>query len=356
MCESPKSSWNPPNSLLNQLATVLQIIAVVTNIHVSLMNRRGKTVAIWVGVAAAATGLALLIWQRRRRRPYRTKVSRRSRDDNDATTSSSNSNSSVEHMNSTTLLLEFQKATESSRQLKNLHNGDRLMLYGLYKQATVGDCDVSKEPPSRFNVMEHAKYEGWMKFQGMASEDAMKHYCKAIEAFTTTASSGEVMEYQTEELDMFNAMGIRPSKMVEEEEEKEEDDTNHTTPCQQLRLAAREGNLKKLKDALLECEAQVDATDDSGQTALHFAADRGFLEGVEVLLEAGADANAADNDGIGVLQAAVIAGHFDIAHFLLQNGANADQADFDGDTPRTCAFDDGSDKMRQLFTELPTIE
>ena len=57
-----------------------------------------------------------------------------------------------------------------------------------------------------------------------------------------------------------------------------------------------------------------------------------------------------------VLQAAVIAGHFEIAHFLLQNGANADQADFDGDTPRTCALDDGSDELRQLFTELHTIE
>jgi ankyrin repeat protein len=196
--------------------------------------------------------------------------------------------------------------------------------------------------------VEHAKYEGWMKFQGISSEDAMKHYIKAMEAFT----SGEVMEYQIEELDMHNAMGLHPSKMVREEEE--EDDTNNT-PSHQLRLAAREGDIEKLKEAL-ECEAQVDSTDESGQTALHFAADRGFLEGVEVLLESGADANAADLDGIGVLQAAVIAGHAHVASLLLQNGANANQADSDGDTPRTCAHDDGSDEMRRLFKEVPTIE
>jgi acyl-CoA-binding protein len=303
------------------------------------MNRRGKTVAIWVGVAAATGGLALLIWQRRVRKQKRFAKAGYNKKRNNNTTSVD-----------TTTTLEFHKAAESARELKNLQNGDKIMLYGLYKQATVvGGCDESKEP-SRLNVMEHAKYEGWMKFQGMSSEDAMKHYIQAIEAFT----SGEVMEYQTEELDMHNAMGLRPSKMVQEEED-DEDDTNNSTPMQQLRLAAREGDIEKLKEAL-RCEAQVDATDDSGQTALHFAADRGFLEGVEVLLEAGADANAVDLDGIGVLQAAVIAGHAHVASLLLQNGANADQADSDGDTPRTCAHDDGSEEMRKLFTEVPTIE
>ena len=42
---------------------------------------------------------------------------------------------------------------------------DRLMLYGLYKQAKMGDCDGS--PPSRLRVVEHAKYDAWIKFKGV---------------------------------------------------------------------------------------------------------------------------------------------------------------------------------------------
>jgi hypothetical protein len=34
---------------------------------------------------------------------------------------------------------------------------------------------------------------------------------------------------------------------------------------------------------------------------------------------------------------------------LLQSGANPDQFDHDGDTPRSCAGDDGDSKMMLLF-------
>ena len=44
------------------------------------------------------------------------------------------------------LLLErqFQKAAEMAKSLTNMTNGDRLMLYGLYKQATEGDRTIEE--------------------------------------------------------------------------------------------------------------------------------------------------------------------------------------------------------------------
>ena len=46
--------------------------------------------------------------------------------------------------------------------------------YGLYKQATVGDCKMAK--PSFWEVVQKAKYEAWMSLKGTTSEDAMRNY------------------------------------------------------------------------------------------------------------------------------------------------------------------------------------
>ena len=237
---------------------------------------------------------------------------------------------------------QFQQAAKASRDLQNLQNGDKLLLYGLYKQATVGDCNEQEEP-SRFDVVQHAKYEARLKFQGMPCDDAMNMYIQIVREFSTCTE----MEYETQELDMFNAMGAKPSTLANE---YEQEDSTTTIP---LLKAARDGNVHALKEALQQMNGKtstiVSTADESGQTALHFAADRGNCQVVELLLDAGANPNATDLEGIGVLQAAVIAGHNDVASILLKFGANPHQADMDGDTPYSCAQDDGSEEMKLLF-------
>ena len=114
------------------------------------------------------------------------------------------------------LLQLFQKATETSRTLTNLAHGDKLLLYGLYKQATVGDVSEEQEP-SKFDVIGHAKYEGWLKFKGMPVEAAMRSYIQVVLEFSSATS----MEYETEELDMFNAMGNKPSTLIMEDDDDE---------------------------------------------------------------------------------------------------------------------------------------
>lgn len=279
---------------------------------------------------ASSVAVVALFWvsRRRRKRNYTTTLLNVSDDE---------------------LVQLFQQATEESRELlTNLAHGDKLLLYGLYKQATIGDMDphLHKEP-SKFNVMAHAKYEGWLKFQGMSCPQAMQSYIAVVNEF----SSGKDMEYETEELEMFNAMGVRPSTLSG----KEEDEKEYSTALTPLQKAARNGNLEDLMEALENEDSSddtattVNAVDESGQTALHFAADRGYCDICEQLLKAGANPNAADLEGISVLLAAVIAGHADVACLLLKSGANPNQADMDGDTPLSCARDDGSEEMKQLF-------
>ena len=57
---------------------------------------------------------------------------------------------------------------------------------------------------------------------------------------------------------------------------------------EQLLGAAREGNLKKVKE-LLDAGAEIEAKDDSGWTAFHWASARSDLEIVKELIEMGAN-------------------------------------------------------------------
>ncbi len=217
----------------------------------------------------------------------------------------------------------------------------------------MGDVRKDQEP-SKFNVIGHAKYEAWLKFKGMPVEAAMRSYVQVVTEFSSSATS--VMEYETEELDMFNAMGNKPSTLMMEHE-YEDSAAVVVTPL--LVQAAQSGDLQQIREALAlldKDESTVNTRDDSGQTALHFAADRGCSDIVVELLNAGADPNATDLEGIGVLQAAVIAGHAKVASILLERGADPQQPDMDGDTPLSCAQDDGSEEMKLLFASVTNTD
>ena len=54
----------------------------------------------------------------------------------------------------------FEKAVASLKSLKQDPGNDaKLKLYALYKQTTIGPCNVAK--PSMLNFVEKAKYDAW---------------------------------------------------------------------------------------------------------------------------------------------------------------------------------------------------
>ena len=56
----------------------------------------------------------------------------------------------------------------------NISDSIKLDFYKLYKQATVGDCNI-QEPYSIF-YKAHAKWKAWNSIKGMSMDDAMKEY------------------------------------------------------------------------------------------------------------------------------------------------------------------------------------
>jgi len=55
---------------------------------------------------------------------------------------------------------------------------NKLLLYGLYKQATCGNCLIPE--PSRLYLKDYAKYSSWIKFKNMDKYDAMKQYTNLV--------------------------------------------------------------------------------------------------------------------------------------------------------------------------------
>lgn len=72
---------------------------------------------------------------------------------------------------------EFQKYSEDIKKIKNTpSNEDLLILYGLYKQSLIGDCNT--ERPGLLQFREKSKWDSWNNYKGKSKEDAMKLYIK----------------------------------------------------------------------------------------------------------------------------------------------------------------------------------
>jgi len=63
----------------------------------------------------------------------------------------------------------------SKRSSDSPTDEEKLQFYGLYKQATCGDCDTSQ--PWTVQFVERAKWDSWNANKGMKRNDAMLKYC-----------------------------------------------------------------------------------------------------------------------------------------------------------------------------------
>jgi diazepam-binding inhibitor (GABA receptor modulating acyl-CoA-binding protein) len=74
---------------------------------------------------------------------------------------------------------EFLTAADYVKKLKSTPNNDELgVLYGLYKQATVGDINVPK--PGFFSFKESKKWESWNQYKGLSTYDSEVKYITTV--------------------------------------------------------------------------------------------------------------------------------------------------------------------------------
>merc|ERR1711953_278276 len=74
---------------------------------------------------------------------------------------------------------EFTAAAEEGKKLsKEPSNDEKLQVYSLYKQCTVGDCNTDK--PGMLDMKGKAKWEAWNKPKGMSQDEADAAYIKLV--------------------------------------------------------------------------------------------------------------------------------------------------------------------------------
>ncbi|UCG01871.1 MAG: acyl-CoA-binding protein [Candidatus Heimdallarchaeota archaeon] len=87
-------------------------------------------------------------------------------------------------MSEDTIKAKFEDAVQRASNLPNQPPEILLEMYGLYKQALVGD--VTGKRPGRVKIKARYKYDAWASRKGMSQEDAMKTYIKLIQKLEST--------------------------------------------------------------------------------------------------------------------------------------------------------------------------
>ncbi|KAI8996979.1 acyl-CoA-binding protein [Pilobolus umbonatus] len=169
----------------------------------------------------------------------------------------------------------------------SLSNEKKLHFYGLFKQATIGDCNKPK--PGLFEFVDRAKWDAWNRFRGMSFRDARNLYIESVERLEVGWSRKGEYEYIPSALDMDQgegSLGVSVSSMAVTQEKESDDIFGYT----------RENNLDKLKEALDRDSQSIDTKNDEGLTVLHLAADRGYVDIVKYIIKKGADMDARSDD------------------------------------------------------------
>jgi diazepam-binding inhibitor (GABA receptor modulator, acyl-CoA-binding protein) len=82
-----------------------------------------------------------------------------------------------------TLEEKFIHSSEKIKKSSVKPNQEQLLkLYGLYKQATIGDCNISK--PGFFSFEANYKYEAWNSLKGYSKEKSMEEYVSFVNELT----------------------------------------------------------------------------------------------------------------------------------------------------------------------------
>jgi diazepam-binding inhibitor (GABA receptor modulating acyl-CoA-binding protein) len=77
----------------------------------------------------------------------------------------------------------FTAACETAKTLvSKLSDADKLTLYSLFKQATVGDCTTPE--PSFLDPVGRAKWAAWKERTGLPQGVAKKVYADVVKQFT----------------------------------------------------------------------------------------------------------------------------------------------------------------------------
>jgi len=134
------------------------------------------------------------------------------------------------------------------------------------------------------------------------------------------------------------------------------DDGKYVPPPPRIAMAAREGDLAVLRDALASTDQDVNAL-HQGHTGLHLAIIYGHVDAALLLIAHGADANKADASvDAAPLDLCALSNSLSdedgarIADALLSNGADPTRVGLTGESPRSLAEIRGKVRLAELLS------
>lgn len=220
-----------------------------------------------------------------------------------------------------------------------IDSDDLLVFYALFKQSIIGECNVPR--PNIFNRQARAKWAAWNDLGTMSKEEAMRRYV------------AKLTDVEADWLEIHRSRGAqrRPGWASVSTLFSRDDPTNDG-PATLIDLVRREnvdGILAHFASNISinqtdeEKEEAINAYDDEGLTALHWAADMGFPRIVEILLSHGSDVNSKDIEANQTpLHYAISNNNIDVVQVLMQHGADPNAADSEGITCIALAGNDAN--------------
>lgn len=220
----------------------------------------------------------------------------------------------------------FEKAANHLKSIiGKLETKHLLELYGFYKQATEGPCNIPK--PCWYELQAKQKWEAWQVLGDMTCEAAMKSYVQLISELDHGWRDAHLSSEGSGDNGGKNGW-VAVSCMSSTDEYL--DDADKT-----IFDWVKEGNVEKVREfAQKSSLADSNIVDSEGMGLIHWAADRGNLEMLKCLVnDLMVNVDLKDGDGQTALHYAASCGHADVVQFLLDNGADRNVTDIDGALP-----------------------
>lgn len=239
-----------------------------------------------------------------------------------------------------------------------LSTSAKLALYGCYKQATVGDC-----PPDCPRGIEASyKWNAWREHAGTLRVEAMRKYVATLRGVAPSwvppsGPGGLVLAppAETSQDEPHMQLGPSVSTLGRIGGEQGVPDDIDETPVGQLNEMIHQGDVAGAMAVLKSAPDLAFKADKDGMTPLHWAADRGCEQVMDVLLamlgngaEAASRLNVCDHNGDTALHYSIMAESEGSARKLFNAGADVNISNEDGETPLALAKEQGWEK---LFTK-----
>ncbi|CAD8125536.1 unnamed protein product [Paramecium sonneborni] len=239
---------------------------------------------------------------------------------------------------------EFIEAAKKGRTLVGLSQPDQLWLYCLYKQATVGDCNIPE--PMRLHLQDHAKWTAWSKCKGMNKADAEKLYIKQVQEYLENGVECDTGSAQNSQF------GMKVSTMKNAEHDTNEafiEKINKTgqTIEQVFELNEKEQQIfQEILDSLHNSDRLIEllkihnevkylkCENEQQIKLIHVVVDDDNIEALKLLIPYYKQHNLINIQesvsGMTALHYGCLSGNKDIVELLLKNGADPKIRDFSG--------------------------